>query len=91
MRSKGTLLRASIDDDVTMENVRDSWQKVTDMSQAEQMDATRVNIFLLNVLEQLKTGATTQIERVFQYCRKDIVLHELGSMSRTVKCIVELY
>lgn len=39
VRSTGSLLRARIDEIVTPEAVRDSWDKVTDMSSAVRMES----------------------------------------------------
>lgn len=58
MRSKGSLLRSSIDDDVNIEYVQNVWNKITDMSNAEEINSTSVNMSLFNVLESLQNKKT---------------------------------
>ena len=42
VKSRGSLLRTNIGDPVTIENVRDNWSSITDMSNAKQMKNIQV-------------------------------------------------
>lgn len=84
-RGKGSLLRSSIDADVTLETVRDSWDKVTDMSKAERCESIQeASGSLMGVLETLQnSSAATQssadvISDTFSYNYKDLIVYALG-------------
>lgn len=84
MRGKGAILRSSISEDVTIENVRDAWSQVTDMSKAEQMgtitEATGSLVELLDKLEEGQKGSQKQseISDAFSFGNKDLILYALG-------------
>jgi 3-hydroxyacyl-CoA dehydrogenase/3a,7a,12a-trihydroxy-5b-cholest-24-enoyl-CoA hydratase len=50
--SKGVVLRSSIKDPVTLENVRDHWNAVTDMSSAEHRESIQVKA--VSILSKIK-------------------------------------
>lgn len=88
IRGKGTFLRTSIDDDVDLDFVQKVWHKVTDTTDAEQLDSTKSTTRLLGVLEQLKAKKTNEIESTFRFGHKELILYALGSKfcysSRTI-------
>ncbi|GAB0092348.1 Peroxisomal multifunctional enzyme type 2 [Sergentomyia squamirostris] len=83
--SKGAVLRASLHDDVTVENVRDSWSKVTDMSNAEANKTIgAASARLMGVLEDLQNkdqgGSVSSgvYTSDFNFGFKDLILYALG-------------
>lgn len=87
VRGKGAVLRTSISDDVTPENVRDAWSKVVDMSQAEHLGSiTEATGSLVEILDSLTNNGdsnTTQsgsvaAEDTFSFNYKDLILYALG-------------
>ncbi|KAI5708943.1 hypothetical protein M8J76_006749 [Diaphorina citri] len=87
VRGEGTLLRKSITDPVMLENVRDLWSKVTDMTGASKVNRLEGTVGnLLEKLNELKHGAATQsdrqeldyIEGHFSYTNRDAILYALG-------------
>uniref|UniRef100_A0A7G3AMN8 Peroxisomal multifunctional enzyme type 2 n=2 Tax=Lutzomyia longipalpis TaxID=7200 RepID=A0A7G3AMN8_LUTLO len=88
---KGTMLRTSLHHDVTIENVRDAWSKVVDMSEARNMrtiGAASANLMM--VLEDLQNNqqqssndgtvasANGIFTNEFQFGFKDLILYALG-------------
>ncbi|KAK9873245.1 hypothetical protein WA026_021733 [Henosepilachna vigintioctopunctata] len=89
IRAKGTLLRNSRNDIVTIENVRDSWNKVTDMNGALKIGSiTEATGMLMSALEELDEGHGNSVgksekgnpncDEVFSYTSKDAILYALG-------------
>lgn len=85
VRGKGTVLRASLSDDVTPENVRDAWAKVTDMSGAEHLNSiTEATGSLVEILDSLEAPANASANPsddysdTFAFNNKDLVLYALG-------------
>lgn len=87
MRGKGAVLRSSISEDVTIENVRDAWSQVTDMSKAEQMGTiTEATGSLVELLDKLEEGQNAQkgsqkqgqVSDEFSFGNKDLILYALG-------------
>ncbi|XP_030379354.1 peroxisomal multifunctional enzyme type 2 [Scaptodrosophila lebanonensis] len=79
VRGKGSVLRASLDETVTPEFVKNVWSKVTDMSQAKHVDnMAQATGALLEVLENLKSGEKDVIEDTFAFTNKDLILYALG-------------
>lgn len=88
---KGSVLRASLHHDVTVENVRDAWGKVVDMSEAQNMRTIgAASAYTLEVLENLKNnpqsgGNSDQaptngvFTNEFKFGFKDLILYALGS------------
>ncbi|KAJ8937307.1 hypothetical protein NQ314_011946 [Rhamnusium bicolor] len=59
VRANGSLLRTKISDGVEVENVRDNWEKITDLSDAERLNSIQeASLALMNSLEGLKVGAS---------------------------------
>lgn len=91
-RSNGALLRASMNDTVTIENVRDKWSKVTDMTGAKHLNGIQeTTLELMNSLDAIRdtgssgsgtTGGASADgdEEVdpFTYTEKDLILYALG-------------
>uniref|UniRef100_A0A1B0D2H8 Uncharacterized protein n=1 Tax=Phlebotomus papatasi TaxID=29031 RepID=A0A1B0D2H8_PHLPP len=87
---KGSVLRASLHHDVTVENVRDAWGKVVDMSEARNMRTIgAASAYTLEVLENLKDnpqsgGSSDQtptngvFTNEFNFGFKDLILYALG-------------
>lgn len=85
VRGKGAVLRSSLAADVTIENVRDVWDKVVDMSTADRVnsatEATSTLVELLDALESSKSGSPNggdQSPDEFAFCNKDLILYALG-------------
>lgn len=84
VQGRGASLRGSLDDPVTLEFVRDSWHKVTDMSESKMCD-TSVGVItnIMEVLDTMKTNPNqneNQFSNEFVFGAKDIILYALGSM-----------
>ncbi|XP_058820149.1 peroxisomal multifunctional enzyme type 2-like isoform X1 [Topomyia yanbarensis] len=81
VRGKGSILRTSIDDDVTPEYVKSVWDKVTDMSDAKHLNAiSEASLSLVDVLEKLREGkhAENSVTETFKFNFKDVILYALG-------------
>lgn len=86
IRGKGSLLRSSLSQDVTPENVRDAWEKVTDMSNAERMSSiTEATGSLVELLDKLNGAQGVQASSAdqkhidtFSFANKDLILYALG-------------
>lgn len=71
---------------MTPEKVRDVWQKVTDMSNAERMNSiTEATGSLVELLDKLQTGnikaepnSVQTFQDKFQFGNKDLMLYALG-------------
>lgn len=79
VRGKGSLLRTSIDQDVTPELVRDKWSAVKDMDGARHFSSNaEASGFLGGIMEQLKEPKLKGVEETFNYSAKDCILYSLG-------------
>lgn len=88
VRGKGSVLRSSLSDDVTPENVRDAWQNVVDMSNATRMNSiTEASASLMEIVDQLEgrsgnassqAGGGSKYKDVFKFGNKDLILYALG-------------
>lgn len=84
VRGKGSLLRTSIDQDVTPEFVRDKWTQVTDMTRAEHCESIQeASGSLMEVLDELQQPGkpdtkSSSIEDKFTYTPRDLILYALG-------------
>ncbi|XP_071444622.1 peroxisomal multifunctional enzyme type 2 [Hetaerina americana] len=86
VRSKGKVLRKHITDGVTIEDVRDSWDKVTDMSSTIHLDSIQEDTgSIMQGLEDLRSrqpgeGGTEDeiVEGVYEVNDKDLILYALG-------------
>lgn len=85
VRGKGSVLRSSLTDDVTPEKVRDAWENVVDMSNAQRMNSiTEASASLMEIIDQFesKSGNASQAgssyKDNFKYGNKDLILYALG-------------
>lgn len=81
--SKGVVLRSDIKDTVTLENVRDHWSAVTDMSNARhRISIQEASGDLMTALETLRPGSKPQAAAgavgKFEYFDRDVILYALG-------------
>lgn len=95
VRGKGSVLRSSLSDSVTPEKVRDAWENVVDMSNAQRMNSiTEASASLMEIIDQLesKAGNASQAgskyKDVFKYGNKDLILYALGGkwLAHTCTC-----
>ncbi|EDV99882.1 peroxisomal multifunctional enzyme type 2 [Drosophila grimshawi] len=84
VRGKGAVLRPSLQETVTLENVQNAWNKVTDMSKTTHLNTiAEASGTLLEVLEKLNSngdgGATDAVvEDDFTFGNKELILYALG-------------
>lgn len=85
MRGKGSVLRSSLTDDVTPEKVRDAWQNVVDMSNAQRMNSiTEASGSLMEIIDQFENSggsnnaAGQAYKDNFKFSNKDLILYALG-------------
>ncbi|KAL0278525.1 UNVERIFIED_CONTAM: hypothetical protein PYX00_000330 [Menopon gallinae] len=82
VQTKGDLLRAGITDTVTIENVRDCWQNVSNTDNSEKFaNGQEVVGFLMNALGVLKENSAAgckQIVDYYNYNMRDLILYALG-------------
>lgn len=101
VRGKGAVLRTSLGDDVTPENVRDAWAKVTDMSGAEHLSSiTEATGSLVEILDSLNASApatgsadsASGYSDTFTFNNKDLILYALGGWwpSRVNPCRIKI-
>ncbi|CAG9821656.1 unnamed protein product [Phaedon cochleariae] len=90
IRANGSLLRSRIADDVSVENVRDRWTKITDVSDSQILgtiqDATGALMASLEGLKSGDGGAGVDESDIYQFTNRDIILYALGvgaSLSNT--------
>ncbi|CAB3362431.1 Hypothetical predicted protein [Cloeon dipterum] len=78
--SQGSVLRKRIGDAVSIEDVRDRWTDVTDMSTAKYRESIQeASGELLNVLEAVRDGPKEdEISKTFQITDKDVILYALA-------------
>lgn len=84
VRSSGSILRSSISDGVTIEDVAQRWDKVTDMSTAEHLSSIQeATMGLVTALEKLRNLESAQEEDKmgpYVFNSKDVILYALGGM-----------
>ncbi|XP_064538687.1 peroxisomal multifunctional enzyme type 2 [Drosophila montana] len=79
VRGKGSVVRPSLEEPVTLEYVQGAWSKVTDMSEAKHLDAiAEASGSLLEVLENLKSGDKDAVEDSFTFGNRELILYALG-------------
>ncbi|EDW57421.1 peroxisomal multifunctional enzyme type 2 [Drosophila virilis] len=79
VRGKGSVVRPSLEDPVTLEYVQSAWSKVTDMSEAKHLNAiAEASGSLLEVLENLKSGDKDAVEDSFTFGNRELILYALG-------------
>lgn len=82
-RGKGAFLRSSLTEQVSPERVRDEWQNVVDMTQAQSLTPSKRRDELVKVLTQLKSGGNSLLstpgpKHHFRFGSKDLILYALG-------------
>lgn len=80
IRGKGSLLRSSIDENVTPEFVRNKWSAVTDMKGARHFsNNTEASGYLGSIMEELRDPAAKgRVEDTYNYSSRDLILYALG-------------
>ncbi|XP_011155586.2 peroxisomal multifunctional enzyme type 2 isoform X1 [Solenopsis invicta] len=82
IRSSGCVLRQNLLDNVTPENVRDNWSKITDMTSAKRFNSLQeVTGELFSCLESTKNGTpSNEVDHVMRndYNFRDSILYALG-------------
>ncbi|XP_034472898.1 peroxisomal multifunctional enzyme type 2 [Drosophila innubila] len=79
VRGKGSVLRPSLEDSVTLEYVQNAWNQVTDMSQAKHWNSNaEASASLMEVLEKLKSGDKDAVEDTFSFGNRELILYALG-------------
>ncbi|KAK9687304.1 SCP-2 sterol transfer family [Popillia japonica] len=83
IRSNGALLRANMADAVTIEKVKDSWSKITNMENGQHFskpsEATMALVSALeSIREGVKNGDNEEDVNVCDYTEKDLILYALG-------------
>lgn len=94
VRGKGSVLRSALADDVTPEKVRDAWDNVVDMSNAQRMNSiTEASASLMEIIDQLESKSnnggspsTGGYKDNFKFGNKDLILYALGG-----ECVAILY
>lgn len=88
VRSQGALLRTQIGEGVSLENVRDNWDRVTNMGRenVNRLNSTQeATLSLVNALETLRegrgSGGQTSLSEAFSFTSKDLILYALGGES----------
>ena len=89
VQGHGAVLRASLNDDVTLEYVQKEWHKITDMSKAKHMktsaDAMKILVEKLEYLgtaKDVNNNSSNTASDTFSFGSKDLILYALGSESR---------
>ncbi|XP_050514402.1 peroxisomal multifunctional enzyme type 2 isoform X1 [Diabrotica virgifera virgifera] len=79
VRSNGALLRKNLADGVSLENVRDNWEAVRDISNAKRLENMQeVTMALVTSFTNEESGGNAEVSDVFNYCSKDTILYALG-------------
>lgn len=87
VRGKGSVLRSSLTDDVTPEKVRDAWENVVDMSNAQRMNSiTEASASLMEIVDQFESesgkassvNSGSKYKDNFKFGNKDLILYALG-------------
>lgn len=85
IRANGVQLRSNLKSNVTIENVRDMWDKITDMSGAQRMDSIQtVTGELINSLPGSETSAKSGEKYSFGF--KDLILYALAGKFLSMNC-----
>lgn len=83
VRANGALLRANFSDAVTIEKVRDSWSKITNMNDVKHMGSIHeATAALVESLEQTTSGKTEDSSKdstdLFEFNDRKYLLYALG-------------
>ncbi len=86
IQSQGAVIRASLHDEPTPENVQRQWHKITDMSNAKHLNTS--SDAMKNLLEQLEylggyknNNNGKLVSSDFNFGSRDLILYALGSES----------
>lgn len=98
IQSQGSVIRASLNDEPTPENVQREWRKITDMSNAKHMhtsaDAMKNLMEKLEHLGEDQNNNRKVVSDNFSFGSKDLILYALGSeLLRPVsyRCSVDMF
>lgn len=96
IRGKGSVLRSSLADSVTPEKVRNAWENVVDMTNAQRMNSiTEASGSLMEIIDQFESKSGSQANDGstyrdnFKFGNKDLILYALG-IGASVKNSVDL-
>ncbi|XP_026481820.1 peroxisomal multifunctional enzyme type 2 [Ctenocephalides felis] len=83
VRSPGAFVRSTIGADVSIEQVRDKWSEITDMSKAFRIETiTEASTELMTSLQAFQdnqnSNSSDTASDQFQFCFKDLILYALG-------------
>lgn len=83
VRSSGRVLRQNLNDEVTVEDVKENWLNITDMSNAKHFDNIQeATGELISVVQNLNTNDSSPNSEVHstisEYNQRDIILYALG-------------
>ncbi|KAF2897650.1 hypothetical protein ILUMI_08517 [Ignelater luminosus] len=85
VRSNGAVLRKNIKDPVSLEDVRDNWNKVTDMKNSQHLESIQeASASLITLLDELRTETSNRTETssqetdVYTFSNKELILYALG-------------
>lgn len=82
-RTDGCVVRKKTED-VSPEDVRANWAKICDFSKTHHpININDANSRYFNTLLRFEKSNGTQVEDVFNYCQKDLILYALGVGVRT--------
>jgi 3-hydroxyacyl-CoA dehydrogenase/3a,7a,12a-trihydroxy-5b-cholest-24-enoyl-CoA hydratase len=80
VRGKGSLIRDSIEEIPTVENVKAKWGQITDMSKAKRFNSNvEVSTSFIDVIDRLKNpGIKSEFEDTFDYTFRELITYALG-------------
>lgn len=80
VRANGSLLRSKITDGVTIEDVKNNWAKITDITNAQRLNSIQeASGALMTSLEGLRTGNLDVEEQdLYEYGNTQTILYALG-------------
>lgn len=80
VRGKGGLIRNSIDEIPTVENVKAKWDQITDMSNAKRFNSNvEVSSSFIQVIDRLKNpGIRSEFEDTYTYNFRELIMYALG-------------
>lgn len=86
VRSNGKQMRKSITEGLSIEAVRDSWEAITDMSNATHLDSIQTATGeLMNSMQSIQEGQAESDKHTFSFNDRDLMLYALGGKYLAVK------